>query len=175
MQERVRIGEVGRGPEFPDSRAADVANFVVAGAEILLGQLGIGGLEPISTSAGRLLFEQGVVGSVDDGIVLFHERITVNKPSLRTTLRKLDRRAGRLPKLKPRSPAQRAVIEAMRAGEVRRTAGKLTGFTPKARRAIAAAKRRRVLATQAARDKRQKTAAAKLQGLSVTPTKKRKR
>lgn len=140
------------------------SSLVLAGAEIISGQLGIGGLEPISTEAGRLLLDVGVVASLDDGILLFHERIGRNKPGLRSTLRKVDERAGRRKKPR-RSPAQKAMDNALRAGEVKRVKGKITGLTAKGKKAVRAAKRATVLRAQKARKKRQVTARAKLSGI----------
>jgi len=141
-----------------------VSSLVVAGAEIVSGQLGLGGLEPISTEAGRLLLEAGVVGSLDDGILLFHERIGRTKPSLRAVLRKVDERAGRRTKPK-RSPAQKAMDTALKAGEVRRANGKIVGLTARGKKAVRAAKRADVLKKQTKRTKSQITARAKLSGL----------
>jgi len=143
----------------------DFGNLVVAGGEIIAGQLGTDGLDPISTDAGRLLFEAGVVASVDDGIVLFHERITRNKPSLRRVLRAVDRKAGRLKKVK-RSPAQRAMDQALRAGEVTRNElGRITGLTTRGRAAVKRAKRLATVKSDAKKRARQKTALSKLKGI----------
>lgn len=73
-------------------------DLVPAGLEILAGQLGVGGIENISTTAGRLLLDEGVVGTLDQGIVLFHEALAKGRPNLGRILRQLDRRAGRLPR-----------------------------------------------------------------------------
>ena len=75
-----------------DLRAFD--DLVGAGIELIQAQFGAAGLEPISRTAGRLLLEQGAVRSVDDGIVVFHERITRDKPSLRRLFRRIDTKAG---------------------------------------------------------------------------------
>ena len=146
-----------------DLRAFD--DYVGAGIEIINAQLGTGGLEPISRTAGRLLFEQGVVGSVDDGIVVFHERITRDKPSLRRFFRRVDTKAGRLARRKPLSPAQRAVVQALRAGEVKRLDGKLAGLTPKAAREVNRLKRVRQAKINERRKKLQSTALARMQGI----------
>jgi len=83
-----------------------VTELVFAGLEIVQGQLGVGGLEPISTTAGKLLQERGVVGTVDQGIVLFHERMAKGRPHLGRILRLADRRAGRLPRARLNVRAQ---------------------------------------------------------------------
>lgn len=157
-------GEEFRIGRIPAALAA-VQQLAAAGLEILEGQLGQRGLEPISIEAGRLLFEAGVVGTVNEGVVLFHERIGRNKPNLRRILRLQDRRAGRIGPARARTLAQKAVIQALKAGQVRREKGKIVGFTPMARRAIAAAKRKSVEDATQVRNRRQKTALAKLQGI----------
>jgi len=155
------------GGESIVTQALSFSDLVLAGVELVAGQLGIAGVESISTQAGRLLFEQGVVASTDDGIVLYHESISKGKPSLARLFRSLDRRAGRLPKVTQRG-AQRAVTLAMRAGEVKRQNGKIVGFTNKAKAAINAARRAKTLREQEIRDRKQKTALAKLQGIGGT-------
>lgn len=99
------------------------------------------GLEPISQQAGRLLFETGGAPSVDAGIVMFHQAITTDKPSLRRVLRRADERAGRVPRRK-RSKAQRLVADAVKAGAVTRTkTGQIKSIKPSFRRRIRAAQR----------------------------------
>lgn len=142
----------------------DMAALANAASEIVRGQLGIGGLIPISTEAGQLLFSAGVVASVDDGVVLFHERIGRDKPGLRRFLRIADIQAGRIKKTR-RTAGQRAMDLALKAGEVRRVKGKIKGLTAKGKRAVNAAKRKETLRKQAILKKRQLTARAKLAGL----------
>lgn len=157
-----------RFTEPPSTKLFDLRAFddiVNAGIEIVKAQLGTGGLEPISRTAGRLLVEQGVVGSVDQGIVVFHERISRDKPGLRRLFRRLDTKAGRIKKRKPLSPAQRAVHQAMRAGEVRRVDGKITGLSPKAKTLLRQIKQKEQARRNVTRKKKQSTALAKLQGI----------
>ena len=167
-----RFTEPPSGKLF-DLRALD--DLVQAGIDIVKAQLGKDGLEPISSTAGRLLVDQGVVRSVDDGIVVFHERISRDKPGLRRLFRRLDTAAGRLPRPKPRTRAQRAVVAAMRAGEVQRKNGKITGLSPKARTELARIKREDTEARNEKRKRLQSTALAKLQGIGGKRGKPRKR
>jgi len=104
-----------------------VEQLVGAGLEIVAGQLGIAGIEPISRSAGRLLLEQGVVGSVDEGVVLFHEALAKGRPNLGRTLRKVDRQQGRLPRTRLNA---RALL--VKAGVAKR-ATRTTAAGPKGR------------------------------------------
>ena len=119
-------------------------------------------LEGISVQAGRLLQEAGLVSSVDEGIVVFHDRITRDKPGLRAILRKSDRRAGRLTRVK-RTLAQRTVTEAFKAGMVLRSRdGRIKGLTSAAIRLVRKAKaKQRAQALKALR-KRQATARKRL-------------
>ncbi len=146
-----------------DLRAFD--DLVGAGIELIQAQFGAAGLEPISRTAGRLLLEQGAVRSVDDGIVVFHERITRDKPSLRRLFRRIDTKAGRRGRRKPLSPAQRAVHLALRAGQVKRVNGKIAGLTPKARREVNRLKRVRQESINKRLKKQQSTALARMQGI----------
>lgn len=77
-----------------------VATLVQAGTELIRAEAGgllptAIGLESISRTAGEAYRDAGVVGSVDEGIVLFHQQVTADKPGLRRILRKIDERAGR--------------------------------------------------------------------------------
>ena len=145
-----------------------VEDLVNAGREIVAGQLGIGGLSNISTDAGRLLVEVGAAGTLDDGIVLFHERVGRDKPGLRRTLARLDRRAGRLPKVK-RSPAQRAHTQAVKAGLVvrDRATGRLKGLSKKGKAMVARVNRAARLKREGKQKKRQGEALKKLRGFGL--------
>lgn len=117
-------------------------DLLIAGSELVRAQfLGpldkrLFGLESISRQAGRLLFDQGAAPSIDAGMVMFHEAITVDKPSLRRVFRRLDERAGRRPRRK-RTKAQKLVAQMVKAGQVNRAKnGAITSFTPRARAAI---------------------------------------
>lgn len=140
-----RLAEIFRPPEglelnparaVLDRLRGDV-ELARAAIEIARGQAGLpaGGLDSISQGAGRLLFDAGVVGSVDEGIVLFHREITKDKPSLRKILRKTDIKAGRI-RPPRRSPRQRIIADAMKAGQVRRVNGRIVAFDPIVRRAL---------------------------------------
>lgn len=100
-------------------------DLVRAGIEIaraqFLGPLGVraGKLDTISSEAARLLVEAGAAPDIDTATVIFHEAITKDKPGLRRILRRVDEKAGRIPKRKT-SKAQRALREVVRAGEVKR-------------------------------------------------------
>jgi len=164
MQERTSVRE----------RLAAFNDLVVAGAEILAGQLSSSKpskrfpLRDVSISrvAGELLFDAGVVTSVDQGILVFHERIGRDKPALRRTLARIDRGMGRLPKTK-RTTAQRAYTEAVKAGLVvrDRKTRRIVRLSPQGKRAVDKAKRAGILAAQKRRRAKQKTARAKLQGI----------
>jgi len=144
-------------------------DFVVAGAEILAGQIGgqreIRGDKAISRQAGELLVELGVANSVDEGILIFHERIGRANPSLRRTLARLDRAMGRVPKVK-RSTAQRAYTEAVKGGLVvrDRETRRIKRLTPQGKALLNKAKRGDRQRLEAKRKKRQGTAVKKLRG-----------
>lgn len=119
-------------------------------------------LEGISVQAGQLLQESGLVASVDEGIVVFHERISRDKPGLRAILRKSDRREGRLGRVK-RSLAQRKVAQAFKAGEViRGRDGRIKSLSRKGKQMVARAKREQVKKTRAKLLKRQGAARRRL-------------
>lgn len=145
----------------------DFATLVQAASELVRGNVPFatrfgGRLEGISFEAGRLLVETGVVSDLDEGIVVFHERITRDKPGLRRVLRKSDRLSGRLARVKS-SRAQKATRMALKAGLVtRRKDGKIKSFNKVAKAAIRKAKRSDVLRQQKALAKRQRTARARL-------------
>jgi len=147
-----------------------LAELVLAGTELIRAQfLGpldrrLGGLTRISDQAGRLLFETGGAPSVDAGIVIFHQAISADKPSLRRVLRRADERAGRRPRRK-RSKAQRLVADAVKAGAVTRTkTGQLKTIKPSFKKKIRAAQKDAMKATIAKRKKRE---AAVLKRLGV--------
>jgi len=149
------------------TKLRDFATLVQAASELVRGNVPqatrFGGrLEGISFEAGRLLVETGVVNDLDEGIVVFHERITRDKPGLRRILRTSDRRAGRLARVRS-SRAQKATRMALKAGLVtRRKDGKIRSFNKTAKAAIRKAKRVDVLRQQKSLAKRQKTARARL-------------
>ena len=96
--------------------------------------------ERASRDAGTMLFEAGAVESVDAGIVLFHEKVARDNPSLRKLFRQEDMRRGRLTVARP-SPAQRAVREVLRGALVSRDdKGRIKAFPKKALAAINRAK-----------------------------------
>lgn len=103
-----------------------VSELVAAGIELVAGQLGVAGLEPVSRTAGQLLFESGVVGSVDQGVVLFHERVAKGRPHLGRILRLADRKAGRIPRVRLNA---RSIL--VKAGLARRSKGKLAAMSNK--------------------------------------------
>ncbi|KKL82630.1 hypothetical protein LCGC14_1982830 [marine sediment metagenome] len=149
-------------------------DFVAAAVELIRGQFFTSvDLEPISRSAARLLVETGVVGTEAQGQVLFHETITRDKPALRRILRDVDRRAGRVPKRKPLTAGQRAVIVSLRAGEVKRKNGKIAAFTPRAMRAIRAAKQRDAIREDARKKSKRERNQKLLTGFAVKARRKR--
>lgn len=153
------------------------ADLLLAGVELVraefLGPIAgrLIGLESISSQAGQLLFESGRAQSREQGIVIFHHAITQDKPALRRVLRRVDERAGRVPR-KRRSPAQKVIALAVKAGEVKRSKnGQIVGLTTAAKQAVKKAQR----ATQKKRNeqitRKQKTAKAKLKGFTVAKRK----
>jgi len=147
----------------------DFATLVQAASELVRGNVPLatqfgGRLEGISFEAGRLLVETGVVNDLDEGIVIFHERITRDKPGLRKVLRDSDRRAGRLKRVR-RSKAQRAMALAVKSGQVKRDKnGKFKGLTPAATRQLKRIKSREASARRKKDILRQQRFAAKLRG-----------
>lgn len=121
-------------------------------------------LEGISSTAADLLVESGAVNTRSEGIVLFHNRISEDKPSLRKILRKSDRKSGHLANIK-RTKAQKAVTTAVKAGMVTRTKdGKIKGLKPAARRKIRSIQRKAASDRRKATIEKQKKSAAKLRG-----------
>lgn len=120
-------GRSGRIARFEEQQA-----LVQAAIEIAQSQLGVAGLEPISRTTGQLLVDQGVVGSVDEGIVLFHDAIGKQRPGLRKVLRKVDERAGRI---KPRRLNAQAELVKKRLVP-RSKNGKIAKLTPRTRRIL---------------------------------------
>jgi len=158
--------QIVRAPAEP----VTFTDLVIAGSEIVraqfLGPLGrrLSGIESISMQAGRLLFERDAAPSIDAGIVIFHQAITTDKPSLRKILRRADERAGRRPRRK-RSEAQRLVADAVKAGQVTRTkTGQLKSIKPSFRKKITAAKKQ---ARKIVLEKRKKRERAVLRRLGV--------
>lgn len=151
---------------FRETGLQQAFDILAAGAELFQGQFGLNGLESISTEAGRGLRDAGVVTTVDEGIVLFHEHIGRNKPSLRRVLFRLDRRAGRLPKAK-RSPTQKAMAQAVKAGLVVRDkkTGKILRLSPRGRREVDRVKRKEDRKRRDRVIRQQATALKKLKGI----------
>jgi len=118
---------LGQGPFFPEPErlvsrpftpAQQVLSFldqarelVPAALELSIGQgpFAATRIEPISTTAGRLLVEAGAARTLDEGIVQFHESLAKQRPSLGRILRISDRRAGRQRFLRRLNPFQQAV------------------------------------------------------------------
>lgn len=166
------VGEVTPGTRIVRALAGvrDLAN---AAQELLQAQIpGFAGgrierLEGISFAAADLLVEGGVVRTRDEGVVLFHERISVDKPGLRAVLRKSDRRTGRLQRVR-QTLAQRAYREAIRAGLVIRAKdGRLKGLSKQGRTLVNKAAKKQRAAEAAKRKKRQTSAVGKLRGFAV--------
>lgn len=157
-------------PEAILRALAGVEELVRAGTELVRAQLTRGlpqaaRLEPISTAAAKLLVEGGVVGTFDEGVLLFHDRISRDKPALRKLLRKSDVRAGRIARVRA-TKAQIVTRLALKAGMVTRGKdGKIKAFTPAARAAIKKAKSKDQLARKKKIIARQLTAAKKLKGI----------
>jgi len=156
-------------PGGASSRAqGDFLALVQAGSELARSQLGVnpgGKVETISNEGGRLAVEAGLAATLDDGIVLFHKRITADKPGLRKVLRRFDEKAGRL---KPRkvTKAMRAVRLALKAGMVLRSPdGKIKGLTRAAQAKVKRVQSRTKAATRKAEIKRQKRFASQLRRL----------
>lgn len=149
--------------------AGDFATAIQAGSELARGQLGINPgrkIETISNEGGRLAVEAGLAATLDDGIVLFHRRITEDKPGLRRILRKFDEKNGRLRPIKV-TKAQKAVRLALKAGMVRRDSqGKIRGLTPAAQRSVKRIQSRTKADTRKADIKRQKRFATQLRRLA---------
>lgn len=90
----------------------------------------MGKIESISEGAGQLLYQGGLVPSVQDGVVMFHQQLARSKPSLGRILRRGDELSGRIPKRKT-SRAQRIVRTAVKGGLVRRDkSGRIKGLDP---------------------------------------------
>jgi len=157
MTEQFVRGLIPAGGEVPIGLMVRFGQLVFAAREIADAQIRVPGgrrLESISQSAGVLLFEGGAVNSIDDGIVLFHERVGRDKPALRKLLRDLDVREGRIPRLKM-SKRQRIVVEAVKAGAVSRAKdGRIKRLSPAVHRALRAAKKAEIKAEAAKRKKR---------------------
>ncbi len=163
-------GATGADIRLPLTQLVDFATAVDSGRELLRAQIpatrGALGpkLEGISTVGGRLAVESGRATTLDDGIVLFHEAITVDKPSLRRILRKVDEKAGRRKPFKV-TEAQRLARLAMQAGlVVRGSDGRVKRFKPAARAKINRAKGRAASARRKATIKRQAAALKRLRG-----------
>jgi len=95
-----------------------VGDLALAAQELIRAEAGgLGpkalGLESISRTAGRQYFDCGVVPSIDQGIVLFHQQVTRDKPGLRRVLRRIDEQAGRVRRVR-RSQLQRLNDQVLR-------------------------------------------------------------
>jgi len=120
------------------------------------------GLTPISEQAGRLLYDRGGAPSISAGVVMFHEAITTDKPSLRKILRRADEAAGRRPRRK-RSVAQKLVAMTVKAGGFTRTkTGQLKTMKPGFRRRLKVEQKRAARLKLAARKKREKSVLRRL-------------
>jgi len=146
--------------------------LVLVGQELVRGQTPAvtsrtgGRLEGISFTAGQLLVDAGGADDLDQGIVIFHEAISKDKPSLRKLLRQSDERAGRLKRVRS-TKAQKAVRLAVKAGMVLRDkSGKLTGLTPAAQRLVNRTRSREAAARNKARVLKQKNALSRLKGIT---------
>lgn len=139
-----------------------VAQELIRGQTPGLTKLTGGRLEGISFTAGQLLVDAGGAADLDEGIVIFHEAISRDKPSLRRILRKSDENAGRIKRVKS-TRAQRATRLAVKAGMVKRNkAGQIMGLTPAAQRLVKRTQSRTRAAANKALIKRQKRFAAQL-------------
>jgi len=143
-------------------------DLLVAGSELVRAQfLGplykrLPGLTPISEQAGRLLYDRGGAPSISAGVVMFHEAITTDKPSLRKILRRADEAAGRRPRRK-RSVAQKLVAMTVKAGGFTRTkTGQLKTMKPGFRRRLKVEQKRAARLKLAARKKREKSVLRRL-------------
>lgn len=148
----------------------DFIQAVQATRELLRAQLPqsrqiLGGkLDTISNAGGQLAVDAGLAATLDDGIVLFHRKITEDKPSLRAIFNKSDRRAGRLqpPKV---STGQKILRLAVRGGLMKRTKeGKFVRLTPAATRLLKRERSRAAAKRNQATIKRQATARERLKG-----------
>lgn len=163
-------------PGGPSStaQAANLASFkelVLVGQELIRGQTpGLtaitgGRLEGISFTAGQLLVDAGGASDLDEGIVIFHDAISRDKPSLRKILRKSDEKAGRIERVKA-TKAQRATRLAVQAGMVKRNKlGQITGLTLAAQQKIKRLQSSTKAATRKALIKKQQRFASRLRRL----------
>lgn len=154
------LGEAGQGFATAVQAARELLRAQLPPARAILG----GKLDTISAVGGQLAVDAGKAATLDDGIVLFHEEISRDKPALRRIFRTSDRRAGRRPPDKI-SRGQRIMRLAVASGDVKRNkAGKFTGLKPAATRALKRERSRLASARNAAKIRRQATARAKLKG-----------
>lgn len=119
----------------------DVTDLAQTVGELFRSQTAVRKIAPlrgISKDAAQILVDAGVVDTLDEGILIFHEEIAKTKPALGRILARSDRRAGRAARIRA-TRAQRAVRTAVRAGEVKRDKnGRITGLTATGKRAVAA-------------------------------------
>lgn len=130
-------------------------------------------LRGLSKDAGQILLDAGAVDTLDEGILVFHEEIAKTKPSVGKLLRDSDRRTGRLARIQ-RSRGQRAVTEAIRAGEFKRVNGRLSGLTPKGKRLVAEARKNGMRAELERKEKARKAASDRLKKLGAKQKRQRK-
>lgn len=154
----------------PARAAADLSTAVLAARELIRAQLPVARrlvgdkLEGISAVGGRLAVQAGLAATMDDGIVLFHEQITTDKPSLRRILRKNDERAGRRPRAR-RSAGQKIVALAVKGGLVKRNKnGTFKRLAPAATRLLKRERSRKAAARNKERIRKQSSAREKLKG-----------
>jgi len=145
--------------------------LVLVGQELVRGQtpgltkLTGGRLEGISFTAGQLLVDAGGASDLDEGIVIFHDAISRDKPSLRKILRKSDEKAGRLRRVKA-TKAQKATRLAVKAGMVKRNKlGQIMGLTPAAQRLVKRVQSREAAARRKVTIAKQKRVSSRLRGL----------
>lgn len=150
---------------------AGFKELVLVGQELVRGQTPAltkvtgGRLDGISFTAGQLLVDAGGAADLDEGIVIFHEAISKDKPSLRRILRRSDEKAGRIQRVKS-SLAQRATRLAVKAGLVKRNKlGQIMGLRPVARREIKRIQSSESSARRKKEIERQKKFASKLRRL----------
>lgn len=143
-----------------------LADLDDAALEIAKSQLPVSSLDSISTEAGRLLLEAGAVSTLDEGIVVFHQRLARKRPALGRILRRADVREGRI-RRRRRSPRQRAYSGIVRAGLVTRESktGRIKGVGVRGRKILKKARIKAEKASKAKILKKQRTALKKLKGI----------
>ena len=155
---------------IPGAPGAVYRDLVLAGIEIVrsefLGPIAtrVLKLQSISRDAGEIQFRAGLVPDVGTGIVIFHQQIAETKPALGRLLRRLDVKAGRIPKQR-RSMAQKAVANVVKAGLVTRAKnGQIKSLKPAGRKLV---RKARVLEQKRRRDAVRKREQAVLRRLGI--------